>query len=311
MYYFIVNPSSRSGKGAKVWQLVESELEKAAAEYRVFFTAHSGHATELAREISTQEGRHTIIALGGDGTVNEVINGIQDFDRITFAYIPTGSSNDFARSIGLPTDPVEAVKNILRPTYYAKLDLGRLEYEEQVRLFAVSCGIGFDAAVCHEAMISKIKKLLNHLGLGKLTYVGIALHQILTLPAHPITVHIDQKRKNSLPKAFFVAVMNCPYEGGGLKMCPKASPSDGQLDICAVRHLNKLLLTMILPTAYFGQHVHFRRWVHIEQGNTIKITSPHPLPLHVDGEPLGHHTAATIQCLPKKLKLIAGNTQQS
>ena len=307
MYYFIVNPSSRSGKGAKVWQQVEYELEKAAVEYRVFFTDHSGHATELAREISVQEGRHTIVALGGDGTVNEVINGILDFSRITFAYIPTGSSNDFARSLGLPTDPAEAVRNILRPSYYTKLDLGQIEYEDQARLFAVSCGVGFDAAVCHEAMVSRIKKILNRLGLGKLTYVGIALHQILTLPAHPITMNIDHKLKTALPKAFFVAVMNCPYEGGGLKMCPKANPSDGHLDVCAVRHLSKLLLTMILPTAYFGKHVHFRRWVHIEKGSTIKISSPHPLPLHVDGEPLGSQLNVTVRCLPQKLKLITGN----
>lgn len=306
MYYFIVNPSSRSGKGAKVWQQVEAELEAAAVDYRVFFTAHSGHATQLAEEISAQEGRHTIIALGGDGTVNEVVNGIRDFDRITFAYIPTGSSNDFARSLGLPTEPAEAVKNILHPSYYTKLDLGQLEYGNITRLFVVSCGVGFDAAVCHEAMVSRIKKILNRMGLGKLTYVGIALHQILTLPAHPITISIGHKIKNTLPKAFFVAVMNCPYEGGGLKMCPKAAPTDGHLDVCAVRHLNKLLLAAILPTAYAGKHIHFRRWVHIDKGDDIKITSPTPLPIHVDGEPLEHQTSVTVTCIPKKLKLITG-----
>lgn len=306
MYFFIVNPSSRSGKGAKVWQQVEAELEQATVEYRVFFTRHSGHATELAAEISSQEGHHTIVALGGDGTVNEVLNGIRDFERITFAYIPTGSSNDFARSLGLPTETSEAVKNILHPTYYERLDVGQLEYDGKTRLFAVSCGVGFDAAVCHEAMVSKIKKLLNRLGLGKLTYVGIALHQLLTLPAHPITFAVGHKLKTTLPKAFFVAIMNCPYEGGGLKMCPDATPTDGKLDVCAVRHLNKLLLTVILPTAYGGQHIHFKRWVHIERGNQIHITTPTPLALHVDGEPLGNHSDILVNCLPQKLKLITG-----
>lgn len=306
MYYFIVNPSSRSGKGLKVWQQVEAELEAAATEYRVFFTAHTHHATELAREISSQKGHHTIVALGGDGTVNEVVNGIQDFDRVTFAYIPTGSSNDFARSLGLPATPAEAVANILQPTYYAKLDLGQLTCPDRTLLFAVSCGMGFDAAVCHDAMGSKFKKVLNKLHLGKLTYVAIALHQLLTLPAHPITVTIDQKKKISLPRAFFVAAMNCPYEGGGLKMCPKASPSDGHLDICAVRHLNKFLLAMILPTAYFGKHVLFRRWVHIDKGTSIQMETPRPLPIHADGEPCGLQTSMTIRCLPGKLKIITG-----
>ena len=102
MYYFIVNPGSRSGRGKAVWQIVEGILEREQVEYLVFFTAYRYHATKLAREITSQKEKLTLVTVGGDGTVNEVVDGIQDFSRVTFGYIPTGSSNDFARSLRLP-----------------------------------------------------------------------------------------------------------------------------------------------------------------------------------------------------------------
>lgn len=305
MYYFIVNPSSRSGRGRKVWQQVEAELERLFVEYRVFFTSGPGHATRLSREITGREGNHTLIALGGDGTVNEVINGIRDFDRVTFAYIPTGSSNDFARSLGLPGEPLEALANILHPRYYRRIDLGRLRYGNSERLFAVSCGIGFDAAVCYEALHSKIKNLLNRIGLGKLTYVGIALRQMILLKGHPISMTVEGSGKRRFPKAFFVSVMNCAYEGGGLKICPKANPADGRLDSCAVESVNKLLLSLVLPTAFFGKHTHF--WcVHMNRGPVIRLKSQTPLPVHADGEFCEYQRELVVSCLPGHLKIIAG-----
>ena len=111
MYYFIVNPGSRSGNGRHVWKEVEEILETEDVEYRVFFTSSRCHATRLAREITARDERITLAAVGGDGTVSEVLSGIQDFSKVTFAYIPTGSSNDFARSLGLPSDTAAAVNH--------------------------------------------------------------------------------------------------------------------------------------------------------------------------------------------------------
>ena len=122
MYYFIVNPSSRSGHGKEVWQTVEEILDQEDVEYRVYFTAHRYHATKLAQEITAQNTRLTLVAIGGDGTVNEILNGIRDFSTVTFAYIPTGSGNDFARALGLPSDTAEAVNNILHPSYFGRAD---------------------------------------------------------------------------------------------------------------------------------------------------------------------------------------------
>lgn len=118
MYYFIVNPGSRSGNGKIVWKEVEAILEQEQVEYRVYFTAYRYHATKLSKEITSGGEKLTLVTVGGDGTVNEVIDGIQDFDKVTFAYIPTGSSNDFARSLKLPSNPETALMNILHPSYF-------------------------------------------------------------------------------------------------------------------------------------------------------------------------------------------------
>ena len=157
MYYFIVNPGSRSGNGKKVWKTVEELLDQEETEYRVYFTSYRYHATKLAQEITSRKERLTLVAVGGDGTVNEILNGIRDFSLVTFAYIPTGSSNDFARALGLPSDTAAAVRNILHPSYFRRIDLGKVSLGEREQLFAVSCGCGYDAAICHAAFSSSVK----------------------------------------------------------------------------------------------------------------------------------------------------------
>lgn len=98
MYHFIVNPNSRSGLGLSLWAQIEPELQKRKIDYTVFFTQYQKHAWEYTEKLTSDHTYHTLVVLGGDGTVNEVINGIQDFSKVTLGYIPTGSSNDFARS---------------------------------------------------------------------------------------------------------------------------------------------------------------------------------------------------------------------
>ena len=108
-YDFIINPKARSGMGMKAWQKIESELKARHINYRVYLTKRRGHAAKTAAFITADDKRHTIVVLGGDGTVNEVVNGIKRPDLITFGYIPIGSSNDFARGLKLPKDPMKAL----------------------------------------------------------------------------------------------------------------------------------------------------------------------------------------------------------
>lgn len=305
MYYFIVNPGSRSGNGKLVWQAVEQFLVKEQTEYQVFFTSYRYHATELAKDITSRSEKLTLIAVGGDGTINEVINGIQDFSKVTFAYIPTGSSNDFARSLGLPSDPEEAVRNILHPTYFRKIDLGHATLDGRSLSFAVSCGCGFDAAVCHEAIASRLKNLLNKLKLGKLTYVGIALRQIILSKRFSSTLLLDGKEKHTFSRTFFVTGMNCCYEGGGLKLCPSARPDDGLLDVCVVEGLPIFVIVTMLPTAYFGKHTAFPG-IHLYRCKSFELLTDAKAAFHTDGEPEFVQRRLQVSCMPDCLKIIAG-----
>lgn len=304
-YTFIVNPNSRSGLGRRIWsRRVEPVLRGQGIPYRAFFTKYRQHAAKISRKITEDREYHTIIVLGGDGTINEVVNGITDLTKTTLGYIPTGSSNDFARSLGLPTDPVRALCNILSPSCHRQVDIGILTYDGGRQRFAVSSGIGFDAGICHEAMDSPLKPLLNQLRLGKLTYVGIALRQILTLAPGQITVTLDGERRIRFKKAYFAAAMNQPYEGGGFRFCPDADCRDGLLDVIVISGLSRLKILALLPTAYKGWHSRFRG-VHLYTCRKMEIESVRPLPVHTDGEPVFLQTKVSMSLESEKLRMIA------
>lgn len=148
-YTFIVNPKSSSGQGGMIWNVLEPELIKQKVEYEVFFTEYKRHATEIAGDLTQDECEHILVVLGGDGSVNEVISGIRDCSKVILGYIPTGSGNDFTRAVKLPTDPFRALENILHPGCVIPMDVGAMRCDGKDYRFAVSAGIGFDAAVCH------------------------------------------------------------------------------------------------------------------------------------------------------------------
>ena len=304
MYYFIVNPGSRSGNGKHVWKTVEEILEAEEVEYRVFFTSCRYHATRLAREITARDERLTLVAVGGDGTVNEILSGIRDFSKVTFAYIPTGSSNDFARALGLPSDTAAAVQNLLHPSYFRRIDLGRARLGEQTLHFAVSCGCGFDAAICHAAFCSSVKKLLNRLRLGKLTYIATGIRQLLLSRPAPLAITLDGRQTLRFRRTVFAAVMNCRFEGGGVRFCPRALPDDGQLDICVVEG-SRLLIVPLFLLSLAGIHG-ILPGVHLLRARSVELSSPRKLPLHMDGEPYFLKGKLRLVCIPGVLPLFAG-----
>ena len=303
MYTFIINPHARSGLGGQVWYAIEPLLKEQQILYQALFTKYQHHATKLVNELTSDLKPHTIIALGGDGTVNEVINGISDFGLITFGYIPIGSSNDFARGFHLETDPAKALLSVLRPKSYSYMNLGCLHYQDKSRLFAVSSGIGFDAAICHCAVVSKLKFLLNKIKLGKLTYACIAINRLLFTTPRNISVTLDNKQAAIYEKAYFAAAMNLPCEGGGVKFCPKADPGDELLDIIVIAGIKKWKALFILPAAFFGAHVHFKG-VYTCRCRTADIESEVPLPVHTDGEPVYLQRHITVSLISDKLRII-------
>ncbi len=179
MYHIIINPASRSWKGLQIWKRqIEPALQKKGVSHRFYLSEKAGDVANIATNIFTSDITRplSIMILGGDGTVNEALQGIPITEEVILGYIPTGSSNDLARSLKIPTNPLAALDVILHHGRPKTLDLAKVTYDDgSVRHFAVSCGIGFDAAVCKEAINSKIKPFFNKLGLGKLTYLGIAL----------------------------------------------------------------------------------------------------------------------------------------
>lgn len=303
MYYFIVNPASSSGKGMKIWQSVEHQLRADHIPYHVFFTDHHGHGEKLARLISSRHAPCTIVAVGGDGTANEVINGLTNYSKIQFGYIPSGSGNDLAAGLGLKTDPLSALRVILNPKNIQPVSVGCTHTPEKTYRFLVSSGIGYDAAVCHEAINSHLKKALNRFGLGKLTYLGIALKQLLLLHSTPVSMVLDERRQFEFDDVFFIAGMNLKYEGGGFKFCPDADPSDDYLDLCLIEKMPKLRILRLLPTAFKGEHVKFDG-VHIYRCKKAVIRASSPLAVHTDGEKAGFQRLVVMELESEKLPFI-------
>lgn len=305
MYHFIVNPVSRSGKGLKIWQnKIEPVLKKRNIEYKVEFSKERGDVTKIVSEISgnsTDEEKCTIVILGGDGTVNDAVNGIVDFEKTILAYIPTGSSNDFARDLKISKSIEKNLDKILNCTQPVLMDIGVVETPKFKRRFAVSSGVGFDGAVCQKSVHSILKKRLNKIGLGKLTYLGIALNQIINAPDVDGTIEFDGGEKVNLKKILFCAAMVHKYEGGGFKFCPKADPYDGMLDCIYVSGKSVPGILVALPTAFFGMHPLFPG-IRITKFKKAEINLTVPLWLHTDGEVSFKADKLTLSSFEHKLK---------
>ena len=206
MLYFIVNEKSRSGRGAQIWKEVQRELVKRGIHYRHYVTEHEGHATRLAVEICAKTDDDICLAVvGGDGTANEVINGITHPEKVRFGLIPTGSGNDLARGLKLSGTPLENLARMLSCMQRGReactvIDLGEVAWDdcEKPRKFAISAGVGLDALVCKKALTSKLKVFLNKLHLGKLTYLLITVQSLFSMQTTEAAVRLDETPERKL-----------------------------------------------------------------------------------------------------------------
>lgn len=315
MYYFIVNPTSKTGLGEKYWQRVKTVLEEKQIEYKVIFSKKIGHVEEIVRKLTSEIKKSKIhmVILGGDGTVNEAIQGIKDFGKVIISYIPTGSSNDLARDMGISRNPEEALDAILRAEKETYMDMGLVHYDEAFlkgepveipdRRFMVGCGMGFDAAVCEESMHSRFKKFLNKIKLGKLTYLGIALKQLIQSELIDGKIILDDKEEIPIKKMFFTVAMVHHYEGGGFKFCPDAKDDDGLLDFCVASDAGKLRVLRIIPTAFNGKHVRFKE-IKMLRGKKATIEAEKPMWVQTDGEVKAQATKISVSDLGEKVHFI-------
>lgn len=306
IYHFILNPVSRSGKGRQLWNtVIEPHLQAAKVSYEAHFSREAGDITRLTREIASADCAepHRIVILGGDGTMDEALQGIPDFSRVALGYIPIGSGNDFTRDMPISRDPLKALKQILEAEKTTAVDIGTTTYEDGTsHRFIVSSGIGFDAAVCEETNRSEMKGFLNKIGLGKLSYLGIALKQLFASKATSCQIRLDDGEPISIQKILFVAFMNHMYEGGGFKFAPNADYRDGLLDLCVVGDLSKALILVALPTAFFGKHYMFRG-ITAYRAQKIEIHTSAPLWVHTDGEVARRSDRLTVTCQKQALQM--------
>ncbi len=320
MYYFIVNPASGSGKGHFVWKKIKAELERLDVSYRSYLLSGPGEAKKLAQGLSSLKHPATIVAVGGDGTINEIVNGLSSFRHITFACIPTGSGNDFVRGLGLCKNPLEALQRILHPSEIRKINIGCASSRKASSKrtakptadsaqapsefsFAVSSGIGYDAAVCDSVERSRLKTMLNRFHSGKLVYLLTALWQLFTMKRQAFQVTVDDGETHTYQKAYFAAAMNLRYEGGGFMFCPDALPDDDYLDLIIANDISRLRALTLLPRALFGKHVG-HRGVHILRCKKAEIMIAKDTCLHTDGEVPGFFRQVVFSLREEKLPVI-------
>lgn len=300
MHYFIINPNAQSGKAVEHWEKIRKICHERNIEYRYVYTKYSGQMTEIVhRHTANRDPKH-IFVLGGDGSFNEAVNGLQNPDVHTITFLPSGSGNDLARGLGFPTNPSEFFDLLTKdPDYEEKtIDLGAAYYKdgdtEKKHLFAVSSGFGFDAAITKGTHNSRTKKILNKIGLGKLCYVIVGIRSLFSWEPQEARLWIDDAEEPIiLPKFLFMATHIHPYEGGGFPFCPDAQNGDGLIDICIVNGLNLPTLFSLIPLAKFGKHKG-RKGVTITKCKKARIQVDKPVAFHTDGEVQPDQTELTV-----------------
>lgn len=339
MLHFIINRKSKSGNGKKVWLQVKEYLKENNIPYETHVTESQGHAKRIATELSMLPDEEVrVVVIGGDGTINETINGIQNFYKIRFGVIPSGSGNDFARGLGLKGTPKDHIQRIVECKEPQIIDLGRVTRKEDKRqisgknqnadtnpngnknqkdvlnkngdmkrekisrLFVISSGIGMDAIVTKKTDESRLKKILNKVGLGKLTYLLITVQTLFSMETFTLKASFDGEEKE-WKKTIFMAAMNCSAEGGGVKMAPKSSFSDGKLSFCCIHGIPKGLCFLLLPILAIGKHEGIKGIELIDCEN-CEIHSDVPVVLHTDGEYCGEAKDLQFECEVAKLHMM-------
>ena len=333
MFHIIVNPASSSGHGKSQWEKIAPLFRKARVPFHVHYSSPYMPIEKICAKLTAKGRDCRLVIIGGDGTMNAAVNGIQDFAHTRVGYIQTGSGNDLMRGLGLKRSRRKTIQTLLRGEVVRTCDIGRVTYHNRssiidpfthkpvedpelpsygisrendgnpVRLFNISAGIGFDAAVCQRSDASSLKDILNLVHLGKLIYISEAIHMILTSPMVDLSVTDGEGRTTVYEKALFAVAMNTCYEGGGFKFCPKADNTDRILDLCTSSGLSRPDFFRIFPTAYKGNHLRFDG-VFEDRSAQWHIRSQEPLWVHTDGEVQCKSSEITIDLLPDKLQLM-------
>lgn len=317
LFHVIVNPAGASGKTRRLWKRLEPIFKESGQAYAVHYSSEEHGIEEICREleeglkkkhgktVSSGDQKEALVILGGDGSVNEAINGLKDPGAFLFGHIPAGSGNDLVRDMDLPKSPSDIGRCILKGKILRNSDIGEVKYLDtgEKRRFLISCGIGFDAAICEMSLRSKYKDALNRIGLGGLIYLFSAFRLINSQVAGNADLILDGIQKVHYERLLLLACMNHRHEGGGFQFAPAASFQDGILNLCTADPGSNLYFYLAFPFARFGKHLGLK-YIHALKGSRIEVKTQYPMWVHTDGEVKRKSDHILISVVPKKLSLL-------
>lgn len=268
---FIVNPAAGSGRTRTAWPELERRLHERDIQYEVFWTEARGHATDLARKAASN-GAAAVVAVGGDGTLNEVVNGVNGSD-VSVGLIPLGTGVDFSRTLHLPRSPEQCLEIVLQGNV-RRLDVGVVND----RRFCNVAGTGFDAKVA-----DRVNQRGKKTG-GALPYLQALLQTLFTYKNAPFQITMDGTALDVT--SLLMAVGNGRYFGGGMQICPEADVEDGRFDVCIVGDVDKFRTVMLLGRVFTGSH-RFHPLVTYKKAKEVMVEGPDDFWIQADGELIG------------------------
>jgi len=300
----IVNMAAGGGKTKKDWPLIAQILQREGIRYEPFFTDRRLHASIIARN-KIKEGYSKIIVVGGDGTMNEVINGVFAQERILttevmLGMISVGTGNDWARTFNIPSDYESAVRTIKQQRTFIQ-DAGLVNYvkngKEWKRYFINIAGLGFGARVVERANRSKEKGKS-----GPMLYFYNILYSLIRYKSKQAIIEIDGTSYNR--KVFSLNVGIGKYNGGGMIQVPHAIADDGLYSITLIKKVGKLNVIANINKLYNGKIIHHSK-VETYMGKSLQVEGSTLLKLETDGESLGHGPVS-FEIIPRSVTVISG-----
>jgi YegS/Rv2252/BmrU family lipid kinase len=295
---FLVNPASSNGATGRRWPELAHRAAQLGLEGETFFSERPGHLIELA-ERAARDGAELMVAAGGDGTLNEVVNGIVRAGTQTeVATIPLGTGMDFVRTYGIPNRFDDAVKTA-REGRTRTIDVGRVEYrtwdgKDAERYYANVGSVGMSAAVAQRA--NGMSKAIG----GKATFFYALVRVFFEWDNTPVTVELaDGDRREA--HMHDVIVANGQWHGGAMWLAPDAKPDDGLFDVILIGDVTKRDFLTTAPKLYKGTYLAHPK-IELLRSRSVSVNAPERLPIELDGEQVGT-TPTRFEVVPAALRV--------
>ena len=284
--FFIINPVAGHGRAKRVWKRVKRELDRKKVSYRSFQTEYPGHAEVLARQVATIQNYHlkTIICIGGDGTIHELVNGLRSFNNIKIGFISAGIGNDFARRFKFSLHPVKAISHIIQTVDQPgkRYELGEccLKGKQSGLLFIHSLEIGFHAEVIKEVEKASNNKYITMMHLEFLTFIIGFLKVLFTY--QPVSLNVIVNGENlSYQHVWFLSTTPLNHTQGKVQ---SDSPINGVLNITVVKNMKRYQFLLLYLINLTGRHLRSETSI---VSDSLTVRSESPLSIQTDGEILG------------------------